>query len=676
MERRVLIDRLPRHPNIVQMYHTFQDYNTLYYLMELHTTNKDLWTSLRYHNRMIGCHRSLVKVYLKEIIDALEHMHSHGIVHRDLKPENMLLSATGHIIIIDFGTAKDLIETDLNGPEFVGTPDFMSPEAVKGSSGEDEVQSEKESSSGAVTGSDHTLDLWALGAVAYILFTGMVPFWSPSPYLAFLKIKRGRLYRPWGIADDNAWDFIHGLMQVDPTERLGADCFEVVLGRDKKSRSIKNKNQEGYNVLRNHPYFTGIKNEDKTTKSGKNEITNDKGQLSLRLSLRNVFAGGENEGETDKSTPIPSLRDLCVCPVAELVKQDSLDLELCDAHPPGDGSSHDLLRLDERDRKCVMHVLDRLGALKEPRVYRRFFKTVVEARLDKLRVDTRDFVGLTQMSDNQGKFRDTTNDDPYAEPVKVEPIKLVHVTSPLFIQDMNENCDDATRKKWIKMLKRSISTINRIRPKLVVATGFINDKCRKLLAKISDSIPVVIHDGSEFSSFWLNGAQGVLLRSQDYFGKVGGSEMDEDQIEGIGDLSARWNRSRSDMWQIIDARQQTAWLGEQLEQSRMSKHHVFVFVDCDPRQLPGSLLKRLARGKALCILGLALDKGFSMKVAYEADDGSDDDSVRSTDSDEDASYSHTASVMGTHDNGLRWITFKEGEGEWQSHFTSIELSSE
>ena len=346
MERRVLIDRLPQHPNIVQMYHTFQDYNTLYYLMELHTTNIDLWTSLRYQNRMIGCHRSLVKVYLKEIIDALEHMHSHGIVHRDLKPENMLLSATGHIIIIDFGTAKDLIETDLNGPEFVGTPDFMSPEAVRGSSGEDEVESEKEKAhnSGVVAGSDHTLDLWALGTVAYILFTGTVPFWSPSPYLAFLKIKRGRLYRPWGIADDYAWDFIHALMQVDPAERLGAGCFEVVMGKDKKSRSIKNNGFEGYDVLRKHPYFTGIKEEEKKTKLGKSQETNDVGQLSFR-SLRNVFASGESGGETDQSTPIPSLCDLCVRPIAELVKQDSLDLDLCDAHPPGDGSSHDLLRL-------------------------------------------------------------------------------------------------------------------------------------------------------------------------------------------------------------------------------------------------------------------------------------------------------------------------------------------
>ena len=57
-----------------------------------------------------------MKRWLLQLIDALEHIHMNGIVHRDLKPENILLNSKNHVVVIDFGTAKDLVKTDLNGP--------------------------------------------------------------------------------------------------------------------------------------------------------------------------------------------------------------------------------------------------------------------------------------------------------------------------------------------------------------------------------------------------------------------------------------------------------------------------------------------------------------------------------------------------------------------------------
>lgn len=91
-----------------------------------------------------------------------------------------MFAVLGHLKIVDFGTAKDLLQTDLNGPEFVGTPEYMSPATVKNFRGR----------------GDHywfDIDLWALGAVLYQMVLGHTPFHAASPYLIFLRIKRARL---------------------------------------------------------------------------------------------------------------------------------------------------------------------------------------------------------------------------------------------------------------------------------------------------------------------------------------------------------------------------------------------------------------------------------------------------------------------------------------------------
>ena len=101
-----------------------------------------------------------------EICDALDTMHKHGVVHRDLKPENIMVGEGDRIKIIDFGIAmkedaRRLTFTDMSS--VLGTPDYISPEQVKGQRG------------------DQRSDIYALGAMLYEMLTGQPPFTGPNP---------------------------------------------------------------------------------------------------------------------------------------------------------------------------------------------------------------------------------------------------------------------------------------------------------------------------------------------------------------------------------------------------------------------------------------------------------------------------------------------------------------
>lgn len=64
----------------------------------------------------------VAKFYATEVTLALEYLHNKNIIYRDLKPENLLLDATGHIKITDFGFAKYVPDITWT---LCGTPDYL-----------------------------------------------------------------------------------------------------------------------------------------------------------------------------------------------------------------------------------------------------------------------------------------------------------------------------------------------------------------------------------------------------------------------------------------------------------------------------------------------------------------------------------------------------------------------
>jgi serine/threonine-protein kinase PpkA len=141
---------------------------------------------------------------------ALDVAHGKGFVHRDIKPENILFREDGTPVLTDFGIARALDggqSMTLVGM-LVGTPDYMSPEQVKG------LQLDGRS------------DLYSLGIVFYEILTGTVPFKADSTLSVALK-QVGEPLPPLPPEYAAYQEFLDCLTAKNPEERFASGA-EVI----------------------------------------------------------------------------------------------------------------------------------------------------------------------------------------------------------------------------------------------------------------------------------------------------------------------------------------------------------------------------------------------------------------------------------------------------------------
>jgi eukaryotic-like serine/threonine-protein kinase len=168
----VLFDRFHRegeigekldHPGVMKVL-ADDDRSQLYMVMEW-VDGRLLRQVLHDQGKKLPIERA-VKIAIA-IADALDYIHRNGVVHRDLKPENIMLDGQDRIKLIDFGIAgkegaRRLTFAKLS--QVMGTPDYISPEQVKGKRG------------------DGRSDIYALGVMLYEMLTGKTPFQGPNPF--------------------------------------------------------------------------------------------------------------------------------------------------------------------------------------------------------------------------------------------------------------------------------------------------------------------------------------------------------------------------------------------------------------------------------------------------------------------------------------------------------------
>uniref|UniRef100_A0A8C6LNK9 Ribosomal protein S6 kinase n=1 Tax=Nothobranchius furzeri TaxID=105023 RepID=A0A8C6LNK9_NOTFU len=150
-----------------------------------------------------------VRIYIGEIILALEHLHKLGIVYRDIKLENILLDSEGHVVLTDFGLSKEFLEEDKGRTySFCGTIEYMAPEIIRGK-----------------TGHGKTVDWWSLGILMFELLTGASPFTLEGERNSQSEVSK-RILRcdpPFpSMIGSVAQDLLKKLLVKDPHRRLGS----------------------------------------------------------------------------------------------------------------------------------------------------------------------------------------------------------------------------------------------------------------------------------------------------------------------------------------------------------------------------------------------------------------------------------------------------------------------
>ena len=162
------------HPNIVTIYDVLEEGEYAHIFME-YVRGPSLEKMLRGQSLP---EPSTLLHFLTQVSDALDYAHREGVIHRDIKPANIIISEPGTKMersakIADFGVAKFVSQEMTQGETMIGTPNYMSPEQIQG------------------TTVDGRSDQFSLAVVVYEILSGAKPFAAENvPALLYLICKQ------------------------------------------------------------------------------------------------------------------------------------------------------------------------------------------------------------------------------------------------------------------------------------------------------------------------------------------------------------------------------------------------------------------------------------------------------------------------------------------------------
>lgn len=237
------------------------------------------------------------KFYFKQMLLGVHYIHSKGFSHRDLKPENILLDKMYDVKIVDFGFACPLEGRDGSGTNksVIGTPGYMAPEILSRQPYQGQV-----------------VDLFALGVILFILYSGHPPFAMANEednYYKLLATNRSDLFwkahsnpqrKPEGFYTDEFKDLLTCMLQFHPHQRL---CIADIIGHPwLSSGGVASSDQVHEEFSRRHQINKDRANQEQERKNAQRAAVNNDARRDVQLN-------GKVYLSHDDTTPTETLSD-------------------------------------------------------------------------------------------------------------------------------------------------------------------------------------------------------------------------------------------------------------------------------------------------------------------------------------------------------------------------------